>query len=698
MNLESRIRQDNVSRMYNSLFKPGSIVVVGGSESLSKPGGKVLKNIVEHGYKGTLWVVNPGAASVSVLPSFTSIGDIPGTPELAIIVIPAPFVAAALEDLGRIGTGAAIILSSGFGEKGEEGKREEERLLAIANSAGMIMVGPNCSGFMTPHYSGKFAGIIPEMKLRSIDIISGSGATVDLIMEQAVLRGLSFCNVVNVGNSVQTGIEDLVALHDENYGDESSPILMLYVEHLKKPGLLLRHCRSLTGKGCAVVAIKSGASSAGARAAASHTGALATDDKAVEALFRKAGIIRVKSKMEMVDVACALTATGGRMHGNRVCVITDAGGPGVMASDEVERQGLLLPPLREKTQERLRSVLPSEASVANPVDCLATRTDAQLRQIFTVLEEEEKDGIDVIAIQVANPGMSHNRKIYREVLRAMNTCAIPVVTSLSSVTTCEGLIKEIAAEGMCYFPDEVNLCSAIGKVFHRPRLFDPPDEIPNYDKAAIGDILEHEKGILSSESVSGVLLKAGFRLPQQEEITSEGQLEAAYAEICFPLAMKVLGPLHKSDLGGVKVGIGNREDARSAWGKLMAIQGAAGVLIQQMVDGIEVILGVSKKGDMGHLVMFGLGGIYTEVLKDIRFALAPLAKDECRQMITGIQSFPILKGLRGQEGMSIELLVDYMERLGRLVADFPAIGEIDLNPVKGLGAELYVVDARIIMD
>jgi acyl-CoA synthetase (NDP forming) len=683
---------------YNALFRPSRIVVVGGSESLSKPGGKVLKNIIAHGYSGTLWVINPNAASVSELPTYPSIADIPGTPELAIVAVPAPFVAPSLESLAAKGTRAAIALTAGFGEKDEQGKAEESRLVEIADRANMILIGPNCSGFMTPHYSGKFAGIIPELKPRSVDFISGSGATVDLVMEQALQRGLSFGTVVNVGNSAQTGVEDLIALYDENYGPESAPILMLYLESLKKPRLLLKHARSLSQKGCALVGIKSGVSDAGSRAAASHTGAMANDDAAVESLFRKAGIIRVESKMEMIDVACILSATGGRLSGNRVCVITDAGGPGVMLADELEKQGLLLPLMGDVTQKRLRQVLPPESSSANPIDCLPTRTALQVAEVFNIIEEEEEGNIDVIAIQVANPGMSDNREMYRVVSGAMGHSAIPVIPALTSVTTCADLIESFTGEGNPCFHDEVNLGKAVGKVLRRPRIHEMSKTLAQYDCEGIGRILEGRSGVLDSATAGEVLVRAGFLLPGQAMIDSPDRLAETCERISYPLVMKVWGPLHKSDRGGVRLGIGSVNAAQSAWDELMAIRGATGVLVQEMIEGSEVILGSSRSHDLGHLVMFGLGGIYAEALNDVQFALAPLSEEECREMVTGIKAFPVIEGFRGQEGMSVDLLIDYTQRIGRLVTDFPVISEIDLNPLKGFGKGLYAVDARIILD
>ena len=686
------------SAAYNALFRPRSIVVVGGSESTSKPGGKVLKNIISHGYEGDLWVVNPTAVSVSGLPTFKEVSDLPGTPELAIVAIPARLVADSLRSLAEKDCGAVIILTAGFGEKDRKGKEEELRLASIAESAGMTLVGPNCSGFVTPCYSGKFAGITPRLKPRAVDFFSGSGATVDLVFEQALPRGMNFCNVLNVGNSAQIAVEDLLALHDENYHDESGRILMLYLESLRRPELLLKHARSLTKKGCAIVGIKSGVSTGGARAAASHTGAMAADDTAVDALFRKAGIIRVASKMEMIDVAGALAGTGGNLRGNRVCVITDAGGPGVMLTDALEKEGLVVPVLKEETRLRLQRVLPPEASVANPIDCLPTRTPEQIEAIFAIVQETEKESIDAIAVHIANPGMSHNRAMYEVMSRAMDSSVMPIIPILSSVASCTKLIREFTGGGKFFFWDEVSAGAALGKVLNRPVLREADTETAGYDREGIGKILKGRRGALTAAEVAGVLGKAGFRLPRQAEITSPDELDEACDSVGYPLAMKVSGPLHKSDLNGVRLGIASKQEAKSVWRELAAIPGATGVTVQQMVEGIETIVGSVRKGGLGHLCMVGMGGIYTEVLKDVTFALAPLSGEECVEMIKGLKTYLILKGIRGQRGVSIDGLADYIGRIARLVSDFPSVSEIDLNPVKGYESDLLVVDARIILD
>jgi hypothetical protein len=299
---------------------------------------------------------------------------------------------------------------------------------------------------------------------------------------------------------------------------------------------------------------------------------------------------------------------------------------------------------------------------------------------------------------VANPGMSENDAVYREVSTAMDVSAILLIPVLNSTTTCTALIQGFVANGKCYFQDEVPLGKALGKVVHRPRLGEAAEETENYDKESIGKLLDGQRGILTPGLVASVLTKAGFGLPLQAEVISRDKLALSCDNVGYPLAMKVVGPLHKSESGGERLRIQRIEAALAARDELTGIDGATAVPVQQMVEGTEVILGASRTDDLGHLVMFGLGGIYAEALRDVQFAPAPLSHEECRAMVEGIRGYPILKGIRGQKGISLETLSDYVGRLGRLVTDFPRIREIDINPLKGFGRKLFVVDARIIMD
>ena len=684
-------------KVYQHLFYPKSIAVIGASNNGLKPGGRVIEKIKENGYEGKLLPVNPKSPEILNIKSYPSIDQLPEIPDLAIIAIPSKFVLSAIQDLATMKAGAVIVLTAGFGEKDEAGKKIEQKMLNIAAQAGMCLIGPNCSGFLTKCYKGKFAGIVPHLPGGLVDVISGSGATVDYVMEMGLNRGLSFGNVVNLGNSIQMGVEDLLELYNENYGPNNARILMLYMETVKKPGKLLYHARSLVKKGCTIVGIKSGATKAGERAAASHTGAIANSDTAVTALFEKAGIIRVENRSLMVNVACALAAAKGTLKGRRACILTDAGGPGVMMSDELYRQGMELAKLKEKTVSLLARVLPAESSLTNPIDTLPSRTPEQMKAILEILGKEELDNIDVIAVLLGNSGMSPNGEIYREVANAMDTCPIPVMPMLSSITSCRDEIKEMIALGKIYLPDEVPLAQALARIagWQPPREELP--ELEGYDKIAIGKALEDQSDILSPETVEKVIKGCGFKLPEQCEVRDEKELASSCESIGFPLVMKVIGPLHKSDVGGVRVGIGNMADAKETWDALMAIPDAEGALLQTMVQGTEVIAGASREGDFGHLIMFGLGGIYVEVLKDVQFGLAPLSPRESMNMIKGINSYAVLEGVRGEAGMDIAMLSDYLQRLGRLVTDFPQIREIDLNPIKGTKKALYAVDARIIM-
>lgn len=688
---------DHASKVYQSLFYPKSIAVVGASNDPLKPGGRVIRNIKENGYSGRLWAVNPKAGDILGLPTYATIQELPQAPDLAIVAIPSGLVLPALEALAGCGTSAVIVLSAGFGEKDEAGKLAEQKMRRIADSARMALIGPNCSGFLTRAYKGKFAGIIPRVAGDAVDFISGSGATVDYVMERACTRGLSFGTVINLGNSVQMGVEDLLELHDRNYGSESARILMLYMESVIKPDKLLRHARSLTGKGCALIGVKAGSTMAGERAAASHTGAMATSDTAVQALFEKAGIIRVTGRGGLIDTACVLHAAKSRLKGKRVGIITDAGGPGVMLTDELARQGMEIPLLRERTRAELAKILPPESATFNPIDALPSRTGGQIKAIIRVLGKFEGDRIDVIAVLTGDSGLSDNAEIYRAISDAMQTSPIPIVPVLSSLTSCESKIADFIGRGHVYFPDEVELGRALGKVANWVAPEEDPRVPHGYDRIAIKQALSHQGGALAPESVGRVLKAAGFRVPEQIEVVEPERLADRCRKTGFPLAMKVIGPLHKTDVGGVRLDIADATQALAAWDDLVRIPDARGVLIQPMIEGQEVILGASREGEFGHLVMFGLGGIFAEVLRDVKFALAPLSRKESLRMVRGIRSYAVLEGVRGGAGMDVDVLADYLQRLGRLVSDFPRIKEIDLNPVKGEGSNLFAVDARIII-
>jgi acyl-CoA synthetase (NDP forming) len=367
-----------------------------------------------------------------------------------------------------------------------------------------------------------------------------------------------------------------------------------------------------------------------------------------------------------------------------------------MLSDELGRQGLKQPILGRKTQEKLREVLPPESTIINPIDTLPSRTPEQLEKIYKILDEEEKDNLDVIFTIVGNSGLTDNWKLYQAIMNGMDTCSIPIIPILSSAYTCRDMIEKVRESGRIIFPDEVPVGKALGRLSRKPVLSEPVSFPDDFDKDKIETMLSKQREQPDPEAVKTILAASGFKLPFQQDVFEKAGLSSVCGKVSFPVVMKVIGPLHKSDAGGVKIGIESIEKAEEAWDELMKIKDARGVLIQQQVEGTEVILGAKKEDRFGHLIMFGLGGIYTEALKDVSFALAPLGEEEALGMIQKIKTLPILKGIRGEKGVSLEVLAGYLARLGLLVHHFPQIEEIDLNPVKGFEENLYVVDARII--
>jgi acyl-CoA synthetase (NDP forming) len=678
-----------------TLLEPSSIAVVGASDDLTKPGGLLVRNILLRGYKGELMLVNPKRDTVQGVRAYPSVPALPDTPDLAFIAIPAPLVRQSLEELAELGARAVVVLSNGFGEVSEEGKEEERRLVAIANQHGILLIGPNCSGIVSHAHAGKFSGLPPVSHKGGVDFLSGSGATVDFLYENATAKGLQFNSLLNVGNSAQTGVTDLLRLYDEAHDEDSSRIKLVYVEVLNRPRDFLAHARSLSRKGCLLAGIKSGSTEAGSRAAASHTGAMATNDTAVQALFDKAGIIRVQSRPELIDVAMALASVGTKTDGTRVAVVSDAGGPGVVLADELNRQGFTVVPFGETTRQRLAAALPPGAGIGNPVDCLPTRNAESISAVLDIIRDEEKDNIDYILLIDGESGLSDTWAIFEAIMRFRNAGDIPVLQCFLSPTSAAGPLQKLREAGQCYFEDEVAMARALGRVVSRPRPTEPVLEMEGFDRVGIERALQRS-GALPPNLVREALEAAGIRTPAQAEIAQRDELRTV--AIPFPWAMKVIGPLHKSDAGGVRLGVETLEQAQQIWDTLMRIDGSTGVLVQQMLSGTEVIIGATREEGYGHLVAFGLGGIYTEVLKDVKFCLAPLSQAEAEKMISGIRAYPVLKGVRGQPWMDTSVLADQLLRVGLLAHDFPRIREMDLNPVKGQGTDLYAVDARIILD
>ena len=674
------------------LISPKSIVVVGGSDDTLKPGGNTLKNLLDTHYSGDLFVVNPKADSAQGVKSYRNIGDIPEV-ECAILAIPAKMCLEAVETLCyKKSCKAIIILSAGFHEDSPEGAEIEKKIAQVCNETGTSLIGPNCIGVMTPDYAGVFTHPIPRLTPQGAALISGSGATIVFILEAAMQLGLTFSQVFSVGNCAQIGVEEALEYMDESYEPgKSSPVIMLYIENISDPWKLYKHASSLIRKGAKIAAIKSGYSEAGSRAASSHTGAMASPDKAVDALFRKAGIIRCYSRGELVNVASALMYPAPK--GNRFAIVTHAGGPAVMQTDILSGNGIEIPTFSGPKADELLSKLYPGSSVANPIDFLATGTAAQLGHILDACENDfDVDGITVI---FGNPGLTTTFDVYDLLTEKIKSSKKPIYPVLPSIVNSAEEIRKFQGDGGISFPDEVALGGAIVKIVNQPAAI-KDSTLPQVDTQTIRGVIDSaSNGYLEPEKVQMLLDAAG--IPRAKEVvaaTEEEALQGA-STVGYPLVMKVIGPIHKSDVGGVALNISDDETLVAEFRRMIQIPQTTAILMQPMLSGTQIFIGAKREGVFGHLVLCGLGGIFVETLKDINYSLAPVSQIEADEMIKGLRSYKMLEGTRGQEGVNITMFAEAIRRVSALCDAAPEIFEMDLNPLLGNSREVVAVDARI---
>ncbi len=676
------------------LINPQSIVVVGGSNDVHKPGGKVLKNLLDHGYKGKLYVVNPKNDVVQGIKAYRDVRDLPQV-DLAILAIPAKFCPETIEILAfEKNTKAFIVLSAGFAEEGPQGAELERKMVEIVNKAGASLIGPNCIGVLNTNYAGVFTTPIPKLDPKGIDMISGSGATAVFIMESALPKGLTFNSIWSVGNSAQIGVEEILEYMDNTFDPENSPkVKLLYIEKIERPQKFLKHAKSLIQQGCRIAAIKAGSSEAGSRAASSHTGALASSDEAVSALFRKAGIIRCDGREELATVAAILQQKP--LTGDRIAVVTHAGGPGVMLTDALSNGGLKVPPIDPEIQKDLLEHLFPGSSAANPIDFLATGTAEQLDYILETCEKRCHN-IDAMAVIFGTPGLFKVFDAYDVIHKHIVKDKKPIYPIMPSVSEAAEEIKHFQSYGHQSFHDEVLFGKALVKVYKTPRFQSDQQTGTDIDKSTIRKIIEQaQNGYLPPQQVTQLLDAAGIpRVPEQVVNTRQQALEVCQ-QIGYPVAMKVVGVLHKTDVGGVMLNIADEQQAAEAFEKIMAIDGAEGVLIQPMVSGIELFIGAKAEEKFGHIVMAGLGGIFVEVLKDVNSALAPVSMEEALWMLDNLKGKKLLEGVRGSAGVDKQQFAKIIVKTGQLVTVAPEIAEMDINPLLASGEKIYAVDARI---
>lgn len=681
------------------LLNPRSIVICGASSDIHKPGGKSLKNLLESPFKGQVYAVNPKETEVQGVKCYAKVDDLPQV-DCAILCIAAKFCAQTVDVLAKEkGCKGFIIVSAGFSEENAEGAAIEKHIVDTINSVGGSLIGPNCTGFLNVNYAGCFDTPIPKLDPKGVDFITGSGATAVFIKEYGMSNGLKFNSVWAVGNSAQLGIEDVLEHLDETFDPEkSSRVIMLYMEKIGDPQRLLKHSRNLINKGCHIAAIKSGGSAAGSRAASSHTGALATNDAAVDALFRKAGIVRCQNRQELTTV-CAVFMHP-EIKGKRCAVITHAGGPAVMLTDVLSNGGMEVPSLKEHpASPALLEKLSAGSSVGNPIDFLATGTAEQLGYIIDTVENEYTD-IDFSVVIFGSPGLFSNKEVYDLLDEKMKTCKKPIFPVLPSIINVKDEIDDFIAKGRINFPEECVLGNAICKVYNTPKPQPENVELPAIDVARIRRTVERCKdGYMEIADYNELLDAAGISRKKSVEVSKKEDALAFAKEVgCskdVPLVMKVVGPLHKSDVGGVTLGVKDLDTVAKEFDRLIVIPETYAVEMYPMLDGTDVYIGAIRDPKFGHQIFFGLGGIFIEVLKDVQSALAPITAAEAKEMLTHLKGYKILQGVRGQEGVNLDLYADQVARVSALVQAAPEIAEMDLNPLLGNPRYVTAVDARI---
>ncbi|MEG1188002.1 MAG: acetate--CoA ligase family protein [Bacteroidales bacterium] len=679
----------------HQLLNPASILIVGGSDNIRKPGGKVIRNLQQGDFKGKLYAVNPKEKEVQGIRCYPSVEEAPEA-DLAILAIPAAACPAAVETLAaQKGVKAFIILSAGFSEETEEGKLFEQQIADTCKKYGAALIGPNCIGLMNRNHHSVFTLPIPAFDPKGADLISSSGATVVYILESAFAKGLRFNSVWSVGNATQIGVEDVLEYMDRNFDpDKDSRIKLLYIENIKDPDKLLMHAASLIRKGCRIAAIKSGSSDSGARAASSHTGAIASSDLAVEALFRKAGIVRCFSREELTTVGSLFTLK--EIKGKNIAIITHAGGPAVMLTDALSKGGLAVPDLRGPIAEELKGHLYAGSSTANPIDILATGTPEQLAVCLDFCEKRF-DNIDGIAVIFGSPGLVQVYDAYKVLDEKIRESSKPIFPVLPSIVTAGEEVKSFLAKGNVNFADEVTLATAIARICNASKPTNEGPDLSGVDVPRLRKIIE---GVEGDGYVSHEVVKEIFdcaQIPMVDEFVSDDKnaILAKAGEWGFPIVAKVVGPIHKSDVGGVVLNIRSEQHLAFEFERLMKLPEATGVMIQPMLKGTELFIGAKYEPRFGHVILCGLGGIFVEVLKDVASGLAPLSMHEAESMIRSIRAYKIIHGTRGQEGIDEQQYAEIIVRLSSLLRFATEIKELDINPLLGRKDSVIAVDARI---
>lgn len=700
---------------FKPLFEPKSIAIVGASTETGSVGNDIAKNILFGGYSGDVFLINPKTTSLFNRECFPSVSAIPETPDLSIIIVPAKIVPAVLRESSEKGIHAAVIISAGFRETGEEGAEREEEVIAIAKEFNITLLGPNCLGFLNPaiKLNASFASEKLSPKTGSIAFFSQSGALSTALLDLGK-NELGFSVFASIGNKAVLREADFLSFAKD---DPKTRIVALYSETIENASTFIHAVRELAAlpQPKPVIILKSGTTEAGASASSSHTGALAGSDTAYQALFKSAGALRANSINHLKNLL-SVFSNNPLPKGRRIAVITNAGGLGVLATDAIVTSGLTLAKLSAETKARLSEFLPKAASTANPIDVLGDAKSDRYAKTLDIVSTDPN--VDMIAIIVTPQSMTEPSETASAIIQTHSVSQKPMVAIFSGKDALEiGRTKLISSGISTYtYPEEAIVALSDFASFalrDQTESLIVPDSIPGIDLESARNIIDsiQKTGRTHfSESEGYKLLSLyGFPTLRSYDVSSTSEAQAAAGMVGGPVAMKINSPdiLHKSDVGGVLLDI-NPEKAGDAYEKLLRIVSKnapsaklSGAVVVEMAKkgGIELILGIKKEPGLGTLVLVGLGGIFVEVFKDASFRFAPVAHSEALKMLRELRAFPILEGTRGKEGIHLDAVADAIVRLSRLASDFPEISEIDINPLLAFSnpKDFRILDARILL-
>ena len=691
------------------LFHPGSIAVVGASRNPEKVGYGVFSNLLQAGFPGPVYGVNPGGGEILGRPLYPSIDAIPGPVDLGVFVVPPNAILEGIPRLAAKGMRAGIVISAGFKEIGGPGVALERSLREAATSAGVRVLGPNCLGLINTHafLNASFSRGTPPKG--NISFFSQSGALCTAVLDWAIGENIGFSKFISLGNKADISESDIM---EYLAGDPDTRVILGYVESIDDGRRFLRASRQVTCRK-PVILVKAGTTAAGARAASSHTGSLAGSDRAYSAAFRQGGVLRAETVEDLFDLALGFSMQPVP-KGDRLLILTNAGGPGILAADTAERLGIQLAEIPESLRGKILPKLPATASLANPVDVIGDARADRYREVLSAIGGESS--IDMVLVLLTPQAMTEPEETARATVSASAGMGIPVFASFLGEATVAESRRILTAGCIPNYPVPERAVRAAHAMlrYSRLRTADFPEEgesssgRPPIAERVIGEALAAGRRAMGEEESRGVLEAYGFSFPRHAFADTSATAVEAYRSLgAGQVVMKIVSPqvLHKTDVGGVRLGLRGEEDVARAFveitssvRRLAPSAWIAGVSIQEMVTGgRELIVGMSRDPQFGPLLMFGLGGIYVEVLKDVSFRVAPVSRSDAEEMVREIRAWPLLAAYRGSEPADEEAIVEALRRVSRLSCDFPEIQELDINPLLVLpkGKGIRAIDCRM---